>query len=205
MTANSRALWSRNIAKKSSQNGTFTQECLTVLVLIELATRRVEIAGITADADGPWVTQLARNATDAEDGFLRGRRFLIHDRDPLFTDAVRDTLAAAGVTPVRLPARSPNLNAFAERFVRTIKESCVERFVLIGERSLRRAVFEFVAHYHHERNHQGLDNQLILPPATPGRPHGPIRCRHRLGGMLKYYYRPAPDQQPIRPRRHRCS
>ena len=177
----------------------------TVLVLIELATRRVEIAGITADPDGPWVTQLARNATDAEDGFLRGRRFLIHDRDPLFTDAVRDTLAAAGVTPVRLPARSPNLNAFAERFVRTIKESCVERFVLIGERSLRRAVFEFVAHYHHERNHQGLDNQLILPPATPGRPHGPIRCRHRLGGMLKYYYRPAPDQQPIRPRRHRCS
>ena len=163
----------------------------TVLVLIELATRRVEIAGITADPDGPWVTQLARNATDAEDGFLRGRRFLIHDRDPLFTDAVRDTLAAAGVTPVRLPASSPNLNAFAERFVRTSKESCVERFVLIGERSLRRAVFEFVAHYHHERNHQGLDNQLILPPATPGRPHGPIRCRHRLGGMLKYYYRPA--------------
>ena len=107
----------------------------TVLVLIELATRRVEIAGITADPDGPWVTQLARNATDAEDGFLRGRRFLIHDRDPLFTDAVRDTLAAAGVPPVRLPARAPNLNAFAERFVRTIKESCVERFVLIGERS----------------------------------------------------------------------
>ncbi len=177
----------------------------TVLVLIELATRRVEIAGITADPDGPWVTQLARNATDAEDGFLRGRRFLIHDRDPLFTDAGRDTLAAAGVTPVRLPARSPNLNAFAERFVRTIKESCVERFVLIGERSLRRAVFEFVAHDHHERNHQGLDNQLILPPATPGRPHGPIRCRHRLGGMLKYYDRPAPDQQPMRPRRHRCS
>ena len=177
----------------------------TVLVLIELATRRVEIAGITADPDGPWVTQLARNATDAEDGFLRGRRFLIHDRDPLFTDAVRDTLAAAGVPPVRLPARSPNLNAFAERFVRTSKESCVERFVLIGERSLRRAVFEFVAHYHHERNHQGLDNQLILPPATPGRPHGPIRCRHRLGGMLKCYYRPAPDQQPMRPRRHRCS
>ena len=146
----------------------------TVLVLIELATRRVEIAGITADPDGPWVTQLARNAPDAEDGFLRGRRFLIHDRDPLFTDAVRDTLAAAGVTPVRLPARSPNLNAFAERFVRTIKESCVERFVLIGERSLRRAVFEFVAHYHHERNHQGLDNQLDTSASHTGptaRPH----------------------------------
>ena len=102
----------------------------TVLVLIELATRRVAIAGISAEPDGPWVTQLARNATDPEDGFLRGLRFLIHDRDPLFSDAVRDTLEAAGVTPVRLPARSPNLNAFAERFVPTIKESCVERFIL---------------------------------------------------------------------------
>ena len=86
-----------------------------------------------------WVTQLARNATDAEDGFLRGRRFLIHDRDPLFTDAVRDTLAAAGVTPVRLPARSPNLNAFAERFVRTIKESCVEGYFRQPHRADRTA------------------------------------------------------------------
>ena len=107
-----------------------------------------------------------RNATDAEDGFLRGTRMLIHDRDPLFSHDVRDTLVAGGVTPVRLPARSPNLNAFAERFVRTIKESCLERLILIGEGSLRRAVREFVEHYHHERNHQGLGNRLILPPAT---------------------------------------
>ena len=163
----------------------------TVLVLIELATRRVTIAGLTAAPDGPWVTQLARNATDPDDGFLRGTRFLIHDRDPLFSDAVRDTLEAAGVTPVRLPARSPNLNAFAERFVRTIKESCVERFILIGEGSLRRAVTEFVDHYHHERNHQGVGNRLIVPPAAAPRPHDPIHCRHRLGGMLKYYYRAA--------------
>ena len=79
----------------------------TVLVLIELATRRVQIAGISTEPDGPWVTQLMRNATDAEDGFLRGTRMLIHDRDPLYSQAVRDTLTAAGVTPVRLPARSP--------------------------------------------------------------------------------------------------
>ncbi len=92
---------------------------------------------------------------------------------------------------IRLPARSPSLNAFAERFVRTIKESCLERLLLIGEGSLHRAIREFVDHYHHERNHQGLGNQLILPPPAPGRPHGPIRCRQRLGGMLKYYYRPA--------------
>ncbi len=162
----------------------------TVLVLIELATRRVQVAGITAEPDGAWVTQLTRNATDAVDGFLLGKRLLIHDRDPLFTRAVRDTLAAGGVETVRLPtARSPNLNAFAERFVRTIKESCLECLLLIGEGSLRRAIREFVDHYHHERNHQGLGNRLILPPATQRRSRGPVRCRHRLGGLLKYYYR----------------
>ena len=101
---------------------------------------------------------------------------------------VRDTLPTAQVRPVRLPARSPNLNAYAERFVRTIKESCLERMVLIGEGSLRRAIREFVAHYHHERNHQGLGNRLIHPP-TPS--HGPVQCRQRLGGMLNYYYRAA--------------
>ena len=146
----------------------------TVLVLIKLATRRVHIAGLTAEPGGPWGTQLIRNATDAEDGFLRGTRMLIHDRDPRFSHNVRDTLVAGGVAPVRLPARSPNLNAFAERFVRTIKESCLDRLVLIGEGSLRRAVREFVEHYHHERHHQGLGNRLILPPATPGSRDGPI-------------------------------
>ena len=163
----------------------------TILVLIELATRRVQVAGITAEPDGAWVTQLTRNATDAVDGFLLDKRLLIHDQDPLFTRAVRDTLAAGGVEALRLPARSPNLNAFAERFIRTIKESCLERLLLIGEGSLRRAIREFVDHYHHERNHQGLGNQLILPPPVPGRPHGPISCRQRLGGLLKYYHRPA--------------
>ena len=163
----------------------------TVLVLIHLASRRVQIAGISAEPDGPWVTQLMRNATDAEDGFLRHIRFLIHDRDPLFRPAVRDTLPPADVTPIRLPARSPNLNAYTERFVRTIKESCLERMVLIGEGSLRRAVREFVAHYHHERNHQGLDNRLILPLSTAPPPRGRVQCRQRLGGMLNYYYRSA--------------
>ena len=163
----------------------------TVLVLMHLASRRGQIAGISAEPDGPWVTQLMRNATDAEDGFLRHIRFLIHDRDPLFRPAVRDTLPPADVTPIRLPARSPNLNAYTERFVRTIKESCLERMVLIGEGSLRRAVREFVAHYHHERNHQGLDNRLILPLSTAPPPRGRVPCRQRLGGMLNYYYRSA--------------
>jgi putative transposase len=138
------------------------------------------------------MSQMSRNVTDVSDGFLTGKRFLIHDRDPLFTVAFRETLASAGVQAVRLPPRSPNLNAYAERFVRSVKESCLERLILVGEGSLRRAVREFVAHYHHERNHQGLSNQLILPvvvQTTKG--DGRIVSRERLGGLLKYYHRRA--------------
>ena len=163
----------------------------TVLVLIHRASRRGQIAGISAEPDGPWVTQLMRNAPDAEDGCLRHIRFLIHDRDPLFRPAVRDTLPPADVTPIRRPARAPNPNAYTERFVRTIKESCLERMVLIGEGSRRRAVREFVAHDHHERNHQGLDHRLILPLSTAPPPRGRVQCRQRLGGMLHYDYRSA--------------
>ena len=146
---------------------------------------------MTTQPDAAWMTQLSRNLTDAIDGFLVDKRFLIHDRDPLFTREFRETLDAAGVKVVRLPARSPNLNAYAERFVRTIKEYCLERMVLFGEQSLRRAVREFLVHYHRERNHQGLDNRLIFPAPSVRDARGPIECRQRLGGMLKYYYRQA--------------
>src|SRR5215471_8925540 len=112
--------------------------------------------------DSASVVQCGRQLTDAVDGFLIGKRFLVHDRDPLCTETFRDTLAAAGVETVRLPPKSPNLNAFAERFVRSMKESCLDRLILVGEASLRRAVREFVAHYHEERNHQGLGNVLIF-------------------------------------------
>ena len=162
-----------------------------VLFVIELSTRRVEIAGICTQPDGSWMTQVARNLTDVEDGFLAGKRYLIHDRDPLFTAEFRETLTAAGVESVRLPARSPNLNAYAERFVRTIKESCLERMIFFGEPSLRRATGEFLAHYHRERNHQGLDNQLIFPGPADTDLAAPIQRRQRLGGMLNYYYRQA--------------
>ena len=162
-----------------------------VLFIIDLSTRRVEIAGIASEPDSAWMSQVSRNVTDASDGFLTGKRFLIHDRDPLFTLAFRETLAAAGVQVVRLPPRSPNLNAYAERFVRTIKESCLDRMILVGEGSLRRAVAEFIEHYHHERNHQGLGNQLIVPLPARAIGDGRILSRERLGGLLKYYHRPA--------------
>jgi putative transposase len=151
----------------------------------------VEIAGILPEPDSAWVIQCGRQITDPIDGCLRGKRFLLHDRDPRFSDAFGDTLAAAGVETVRLPPRSPNLNAYAERFVRTIKESCLDRLILVGERSLRCAIHEFVEHYHYERNHQGVSNRLLF--AARRKTHGdrPVACRPRLGGLLKYYHRPA--------------
>jgi putative transposase len=162
-----------------------------VLFVIDLSTRRLHIAGIAPEPDAGWMSQMSRNLTDVGDGFLTGKRFLILDRDPRFTLAFRETLAAADVQVVRLPPRSPHLNAFAERFVRTIKESSLDRIIFVGEASLRRALQEFAAHYHHERNHQGLGNRLIVPLAEPPNHDGPMACRERLGGLLKYYHRPA--------------
>ncbi len=120
-----------------------------VMFLIDLSTRGVEIAGIAAQANGLWMAQVARNLNDDVDGFLMGKRYLIHDRDPLYAAEFLGTLGTAGVKSVKLPPRSPNLNAHAERFVRTIKESCLERVILFGEGSLRKAIHELIAHYHY--------------------------------------------------------
>ena len=156
-----------------------------------LSTRRVEIGGIASAANGLWMSQIARNLTDAMDGLLTDKRYLIHDRDPLYTTEFLGILADAGIQSVKLPPRSRNLNAYAERFVHTIKEACLDRMILFGEDSLRNAIREFVAHYHFERNHQGLDNRLIISTiATPAKT-GTVGIRKRLGGMLNYYYREA--------------
>ncbi len=157
---------------------------------MKLKTRTVEIAGITRQADGRWMTQVARNLTDADDGFLRGMEYIILDRDPLYTAAFRDLLQDSGVKPLLLPARSPNLNAFAERFVGSIKSECLDRIVPLGENHLRAAIRAFMDHYHEERPHQGLGNELIAPKTTFFRP-GRVRCRDRLGGVLRFYYREA--------------
>ena len=162
-----------------------------VLFFIELSTRKVVIAGIAASTNGLWMRQIGRNLTDAVDGILNGKRYLIHDRDPLFTTEFLDMVGDIGVKSVKLPPRSPNLNAHAERFVRTIKESCLERMILFGEESLRTATHNFVAHYHTERNHQGLANRLISPEAGHLGNAGVVQRRQRLGGMLNYYYRAA--------------
>jgi transposase InsO family protein len=137
------------------------------------------------------MSQVARNLTDAFEGLLTGKRYLIHDRDPLFTAEFLQTLESAGVKPVKLPPKSPNLNAHAERFVRSIKESCLDRMIFFGEASLRKAVQAFVEHYHAERNHQGLANRIICPETGHQGASGTIWRRQRLGGMLNYYYRDA--------------
>jgi putative transposase len=162
-----------------------------VLFFIELSTRKVEIGGIARDPNGLWMSQIGRNLTDAVDGILNGKRYLIHDRDPLFTAEFLSMLADTGVTSVKLPPRSPNLNAYAERFVRSIKECCLDKMILFGEGSLRRAVHEFVVHYLTERNHQGLGNRLIMPDHQHLENRGAIHRRERLGGLLNYYHRRA--------------
>src|SRR5947208_12896923 len=160
-----------------------------ILFFMDVSTRRVEIGGIASLGNGLWMAQIARNLTDAVDGLFTGKRYLIHDRDPLYSREFLITLGAVGIESVKLPPRSPNLNAYAERFVRTIKESCLEQMIFFGEDALRNAIREFVTHYHQERNHQGLDNRLIIPTKTTM--NGTVRRRRRLGGMLNYYYREA--------------
>ncbi len=177
----------------------FTVEVLTlaglrrylVFFVIELKTRRVHIAGIHPQPYGAWMEQMARNLTDTVDGFLRTARQLIHDRDPLYTQVFGEILTSAGVQPIRLPPKSPNLNAYAERFVRSIKEECLNRVVPLGEAHLRLLVHEYVEHYHRERNHQGLDNQLLQRPPPPISPDIAVQRRERLGGLLSFYHREA--------------
>jgi putative transposase len=162
-----------------------------VLFIIDLQTRRVEIAGIAQHPDGEWMKQIARDLTDADGGFLNGTRYLIHDRDPLFTEAFRELLKPSGVKTVKLPARSPDLNAHAERFVLSIKSECLAHIIPLSERHLRKAVKEYTEHYHLERNHQGLNNDLVEKPSDEPHLDGVVECKERLGGILKYYYRRA--------------
>jgi transposase InsO family protein len=163
-----------------------------ILFVIDIRTRRVQVAGIVHQPHGAWMKQVARNLTDGVDGFLKRTRYLIHDRDPLFTDEFRNILRAGGVECIKLPASSPDLNAYAERFVLSIKSECLNKLIPLGERHLRYVVSEFVEHYHLERNHQGLDNRLIVtPPDSGSNDNGPIARRERLGGLLNFYYRRA--------------
>ena len=162
-----------------------------LLFVMELKTRRVHFAGCTTNPHEAWMKQIARELTNIEDGFLVEKRYVVMDRDEKFSAAFREILASSGVKAVRLPPRSPNLNAHLERFFGSLKSECLDKMIFFGERSLQNAVGEFVAHYLQERNHQGLANAIIDPGDEAGRNDGTIDCRERLGGILKYYHRQA--------------
>ena len=160
-----------------------------VLFFLHLETRRITIAGITRHPDEEWMKQIARTATQESWGDLNRCRYVLHDRDAKFCAAFRSELQAAGVKPIMLPAKSPNLNAYAERWVRSVNQECLSKLVLFGEGPLQRTLTEYAAHYHRERNHQGKGNQLLTPRAlSKGQK---IHCHQRLGGLLKFYARAA--------------
>ena len=159
------------------------------LFVIDIATRRVHVAGTTESPTSAWMEQMARNLTDCEDGFLTGERFLIIDRDAIFSPRVKSILGGSGVEILLTAHEAPNMNAYAERFVRSIKSECLDQMVFLGRESLVRAIAEYAAHYHDERSHQGIGNMLINGAAPQSA--GIVKARDRLGGLLKYDHREA--------------
>ncbi|HSX80669.1 MAG TPA: hypothetical protein VLQ80_19115, partial [Candidatus Saccharimonadia bacterium] len=163
----------------------------SVLFMMELATRRVEVAGITLHPTAAFMQQCARQLTDPFDGFLLGTRYFLHDRDTKCTLAFDALLKTSGVEPMVLPPQSPHLNAPCERCVRSIKEEAPAQMVLLGERSLAYAVQQSLVHSHTERNHQGLGNVRIAPAPANDVERGRVTRRDRLGDLLRSYYRDA--------------
>ncbi len=162
-----------------------------LLFVMELKTRRVHFAGCTPHPNEAWMQQIARNLTDPFDGFLLGKRYVLMDRDGKFCPTFRNLLKDEDAKPLLLPPRSPDLNAYIERFMRSLKSESLSRMIFFGEKSLRRAVDAYLRHYHAERNHQGVGNKLIESGEEVGSVAGKIACRQRLGGLLRYYYRDA--------------
>ena len=159
-----------------------------VLFFLHLSSRKVHVAGVTPHPNEAWMMQVARHVTMEEWSLLSPGQYLIHDCDTKFCTAFQQTIDDAGVERVVLPPRSPNLNAYAERWVRSVKDEALSRLMLFGEASLRHALHEYVEHYHHERNHQGKDNVRLFPTISQDTVRaGPLQCRERLGGLLKYY------------------
>jgi transposase InsO family protein len=159
------------------------------LFVIDVATRRVYIAGTTTNPSSEWMAQIARNLTDCDDGFLKGKRFLITDRDGKFSPRFRAILDGQDIEILLTAYLAPNMNAYAERFVKSIKSECLDQMIFLGRESLVRAIADYVVHYHEERPHQGIGNMLIDGKIPRG--EGVVDVRERLGGLLKYYYRKA--------------
>jgi len=163
-----------------------------VLFFIHLASRQVHVAGVTPHPDERWMVQIARNVTMTDWGVLSSGQYLIHDRDSKYCSAFQRIIDETGITHAPLPPRSPNLHAYAERWVRSVKEEALARLILFGERALQHALTEYVAHFHQERPHQGKGNVILMPTRRQVRAYPALpQCRERLGGLLKYYYHEA--------------
>ncbi len=160
----------------------------TVFFVMELCTRKVFFAPVKPQPDGGYMTQVARILTDYDDGFLKGKRYLIHDRDPLYrTKEFRQLLKSSGIEPVKLPARSPDLNCYAQRFVKSVKFECLNHLILSSVQQLEYTLKQYSEYYHHERIHQSL-GRIIESKHTIDKT-AKIVCIKRLGGLLKSYHR----------------
>ena len=159
------------------------------LFVIDIATRRVSIAGTTTNPTSAWMEQIARNLTDCYEGFLTGKRFLIVDRDAIFSPRFKSILGSTDIEILLTAYQAPNMNAYAERFVRSIKLERLDQMIFLGRESLVRAIAEYAAHYHDERCHQGIENEMISGAKAQG--VGIVETRERLGGLIKYYHRRA--------------
>jgi putative transposase len=162
-----------------------------VLFFIELHTRRVYLAGSTENPSGTWVTQQARNLMIDSCAQERPVRFLIHDRDAKFSTAFDEVFRTEGIQVIRTPVRAPNANAHAERFVRTLREECLDWLIILGRRQLERVLREYVDHYNRERPHRALGPRAPQPSQqlVPLRPRheAAVRRRDRLGGLIHEY------------------
>jgi transposase InsO family protein len=162
---------------------------LYVLFVIEVASRRVHLLGVTAHPVGEWVTQQARNLLMALEGRVGQPRFLVRDRDTKFTAAFDAVFAAEGISVLRTPARAPQANAYAERWVGTVRRELLDRMLIFGGRQLRSVLAEYVEHYNDHRPHRALGQAPPLGPAKPPviLPAGRVVRRDRLGGLIHEY------------------
>jgi putative transposase len=166
---------------------------LYVLFFIQLGTRQVYLTGVTAHPDGAWVTQQARNLLLMLEDGERRVRFLIRDRDTKFTRAFDDFFRSEGVEMLVTPVQAPNANAYAERWIRTVRAECLDWLLIIGRGHLEQVLRVYVEHYNAHRPHRALRLEPPGAPAGPtiGEDQGRVLRRDRLNGLLHEYHRQA--------------
>jgi putative transposase len=161
-----------------------------VLIFIEIGCRRVHFAGCTTHPDKTWVTQQVRQVMWEIDSRHPTIRFLIRDRDRKYTRAFDAVFRVQEVAVIPTPYRAPNANAFAERWIRSVREECLDKLLIINQAHLRRIMREYVVFFNTARPHQGIDQQIPIPNSTHNT-NGPVRRRNVLGGIIHDYYRDA--------------